>query len=509
MNVNIDIIILILIDAALIKIDRRDDSIHCAILNRFAEVSVTLAFAILLASCAAYGPYHGNTSSKPLNSVRGAADGRYKLAFIEFGDQGSALDTSQRTAALSVIQQAQRPLLFVYIHGWQNNANSGDVCRFEHFIDTVSRYPEITGRKIDVIGVYIAWRGVDVTLPLAKFLTFWSRKNAGGTIAAQNGCLAILSELALAARAPDKKYHHCVLLGHSFGGLVLENTISHSILDASSTGSRNTSPWDMAVAFNAADSSIGSRQLMSELDYLYKYDPVRHAYIGRSPGAEQGSVVEENRPFLVILQSENDRATGQFFPIGTELYNLVNLRAHWDRVPVPGSNGQKVSEREFYTHTPGNNKHLVNFHVVPLGEATPPAGLRAKENRAFEANIRENHPDYFFYTSEHNDGRDDRFCHDANYNPNEVRPPTGKEIWRRWQFVYTGKNDRVPCWIVRVPKEIIWGHGGLWSDNSVAMLAALFRIHFPLTAEGKIAPLGPRLAPIAPDIERLSQDRLR
>lgn len=119
MNVNIDIIILILIDAALIKIDRRDDSIHCAILNRFAEVSVTLAFAILLASCAAYGPYHGNTSSKPLNSVRGAADGRYKLAFIEFGDQGSALDTSQRTAALSVIQQAQRPLLFVYIHGWQ------------------------------------------------------------------------------------------------------------------------------------------------------------------------------------------------------------------------------------------------------------------------------------------------------------------------------------------------------------------------------------------------------
>jgi hypothetical protein len=26
---------------------------------------------------------------------------------------------------------------FVYIHGWQNNANSGDVCRFEHFIDTL------------------------------------------------------------------------------------------------------------------------------------------------------------------------------------------------------------------------------------------------------------------------------------------------------------------------------------------------------------------------------------
>ena len=234
------------------------------------------AFALLLASCAAYGPYHANTSADPFNSVRGPKDGRYKLAFIEFGDQGSELDTSQRSAALEVIRQADSPLLFVYIHGWQNNATSGDVCRFEHFIDTISRYPEVTKRKATVIGVYVAWRGKDITLPVAKFLTFWSRKSTGEQIAAQNSILATVSELALAARAPSKKLHRCVLLGHSFGGLVLENTISHSILDASSTGSRNTSPWDMAVAFNPADSSIGSRQLMSELDYLYKYDPARH-----------------------------------------------------------------------------------------------------------------------------------------------------------------------------------------------------------------------------------------
>jgi hypothetical protein len=67
---------------------------------------VVLALPIVLASCAAYGPYHPNTSAEPLNSVRGPTDGRYKLAFIEFGDQGSALDLSQRTAALQVIRQA-------------------------------------------------------------------------------------------------------------------------------------------------------------------------------------------------------------------------------------------------------------------------------------------------------------------------------------------------------------------------------------------------------------------
>ncbi|MBV9273859.1 MAG: hypothetical protein JO333_08185, partial [Verrucomicrobia bacterium] len=128
---------------------------------------------------------------------------------------------------------------------------------------------------------------------------------------------------------------------------------------------------------------------------------------------------------------------------------------------------------------------LINYHVVPLGDVSPPPGIRAAENRAFGVNLLQNHPDYSFYTSEHNDGHENQFCKNNHYNPNEVRPPTGREIWRRWQFVYTG-NARVPCWVVRVPKEIIYEHGGLWSDNSIAMLAALFRIQFPLSAHGEV-----------------------
>ena len=465
---------------------------------------VTLAFTVLLAGCAAYGPYHADTSGEPFNSVRGPQDGRYKLAFIEFGDQGSMLDPSQLAAALQVIGKAERPLLFVYIHGWQNNAVSGDVCRFEHFIDTMSRFPEMTGRKINVIGVYIAWRGRDLTVPGLNLLTFWSRKSAGQIVASQNGCLAAISELALAARAPDKKYHHCVLLGHSFGGLVLGSTISHSILDAGSNGVRNSSPWDMAVAFNSADSSIGSRQLIAELNYLYKYDEKRHAYVART-SLESGVMIEENQPFLIILQSENDQATGAYFPIGTGVYNTLNLRFHWDKVSVPGRHGQKVSEREFYTRTPGNNPLLVNYHVVPLGGTIAPPDLRAQENRAFEANIRQNVQDQTFYTSEHNDGHENQFCRNGSYNPDEVRPSTGKEAWRRWQFVYSG-NARVPCWIVRVPKDIIWGHGGLWSDNSVAMLGALFRMHFPLEGGRIVLPPERPSVPSTPDQQQLKQE---
>ncbi|MBV9275201.1 MAG: hypothetical protein JO333_14980 [Verrucomicrobia bacterium] len=452
--------------------------------NSIVALLVTGLFWLFAAGCASYGPYHPDTAGPPYSSVRGPKDGRYKLAFIEFGDQGSTLDNNQRRVALELIHQAERPMLFVYIHGWQNNANSGDVCRFEHFLDTVSSFPEALGR-VNVIGVYIAWRGRDLTFPGLNLLTFYSRKSVAAEIASQVSCLATINELAVAARDPSKKVHRCILLGHSFGGLLLGNTLSHSILDASGTGTRNTSPWDMAVTYNSADSSISARQLLKELDYLYRYDPARHAYVSRYNSSEQGTAIPENRPLLVFLQSENDSATGKFFPIGTEFWNVLGLRYHWQKVPVPGHHGEKISEREFYTHTPGNNPYLVNYHVVPLGDVSPPPGIRAAGNRAFEVNLLQNHPDYSFYTSEHNDGHENQFCKNGDYNPDKVRPPTGREIWRRWQFVYTG-NARVPCWIVRVPKEIIFEHGGLWSDNSVAMLAALFRIQFPLTAHGEV-----------------------
>src|SRR4029077_1508788 len=247
------------------------------------------------------------------------------------------------------------------------NAESGDVCKFEHFLDTLSRFPEMHERKINLIGVYIAWRGKNLAVPGLDLLTFWNRKSTGGEVAAENGCLAAISELALAARAPDKKLHHCVLMGHSFGGLVLGNTISHSILDASGNGQRNSNPWDMAVAFNSADDSISTRQLMSELDKLYQYDPARHAYVSRPGGVAKVATIPENRPLLIMLQAENDEATGGFFPIGTNLANVMGLRYHWAHVPVPGRSGDMVSEREFETPTRGSNKYRMNYQVSSRG----------------------------------------------------------------------------------------------------------------------------------------------
>jgi hypothetical protein len=46
----------------------------------------------------------------------------------------------------------------------------------------------------------------------------------------------------------------------------------------------------------------------------------------------------------------------------------------------------------------------------------------------------------------------------------------------------------VPFWIVRVPSDIIDNHGGIWSDNNMALMAAIFRMHRPILPNNTIAP---------------------
>jgi hypothetical protein len=46
------------------------------ILGSACLLVATVVFAIFVTGCAAYGPYHANTSGEPFNSVRGPKDGR-------------------------------------------------------------------------------------------------------------------------------------------------------------------------------------------------------------------------------------------------------------------------------------------------------------------------------------------------------------------------------------------------------------------------------------------------
>jgi hypothetical protein len=129
--------------------------------------------------------------------------------------------------------------------------------------------------------------------------------------------------------------------------------------------------------------------------------------------------------------------------------------------------------------------------VNRAGAASP-----SPQQNAVDANLSlRNLRDGIFYTSD----------------VNKAQPEGTGVSWRRWQIVRQG-NARTPYWLIRVPPDIIDDHGGIWSPNSQALLAAIFRMNFPLrqTDEGlRPAMPQPVQLPKARDFNRLQSKEPR
>jgi hypothetical protein len=72
---------------------------------------------------------------------------------------------------------------------------------------------------------------------------------------------------------------------------------------------------------------------------------------------------EGTRPLFVSITLTGDWATGTVFPIGT---GLASVSKGFNEVEAPGPANTRVSERKFYTSTPGHNEMLINHITLDL-----------------------------------------------------------------------------------------------------------------------------------------------
>jgi pimeloyl-ACP methyl ester carboxylesterase len=387
----------------------------------------SVAAIALLCSCAHLSPLHPNTAANPHNSLSSGSG--YNLAFIEFGEQGSYQDPTQLDNAIDLIKRTAKPLVITYVHGWHNNAGSADVGRFCGWLSALSQTQLIRNSGFHIVGIYLGWRGEITTAPVVRELTFFSRKSAAERLASNFDCydaIAAVSEAARKFHSGERQY--TVLIGHSFGGLVVERAVAHAI-NAEMHGhaaSDRIFPADLILTVNPASDSILTRQMIAALDV---------------------SNTANTRPLLVSLTSSADAATGTLFPIGTSLAATTKA---FNEVPVPGSVG-KQSERRFYTSTPGHNAFLINHETEKL-----PKTIRAPNGlNAIQTNLSHNLTGEVFTT----DG------------------PNG--TLELWQFKRVGSAD-VPYWDVKVDPTIIKDHGDIWNPRAQAMMAGIFRMTNPI-----------------------------
>jgi pimeloyl-ACP methyl ester carboxylesterase len=425
---------------------------------------------------------------------------RFDLSYIEFDEKGDYWDRRQlgwTVQAIKRVAAAKDVVLVVYVHGWQNDASAirgHDVGKFHCLLEHLSAADEGRHR---FFGVYVAWRGKSVpggdgVFPqgspldlIAKGLffiphelSFYGRKNAATRVAGLPVTEAIFQSVASTRKAARESGHQSrtILIGHSFGALLLEKALAQALAAKviSEDSGTFTAPADFVVLLNSAGESIYAKEMI---------DMLRRRQISRK-GAS-GDEISAEHPLIVSITSKADWATGILFPVGTQLSNATGhfRRYNWDDKYGTGSSNN-ISQREYFTQTPGHNPRLLSHRAwAQKGPARSPTyqdtDVCSEEMlTAFRRNLGE----------------------PLTGPRGEIRFLTlgadGQETqWELKDQIPQGRL-RTPYWIIQVPKEIIRDHSDIFNENALAMMARLFRVSNPASEPGLMttAPRTMRLA---------------
>jgi pimeloyl-ACP methyl ester carboxylesterase len=176
---------------------------------------------------------------KAFEAVQTANNNTATINYVEVMDNGDLWDPRQLTEALAQIEKAReggkKPIVFVYIHGWQNNADemknkeadtdcvslNGDVAKFRTCGVKRLAEREFAGQTRPVVGIYLAWRGLSTNVePFKHFISYWPRRNKAHLVG-RKGMFDALD--AIVKKVGEHRDDYTLLmLGHSFGARVLE-----------------------------------------------------------------------------------------------------------------------------------------------------------------------------------------------------------------------------------------------------------------------------------------------
>jgi hypothetical protein len=321
---------------------------------------------------------------------------------IQIDDYGSFWDSGIPARALAAVARASERgnvIVVMFIHGWHHNAavNDANARDFSSTLtkirvkldDNVGGKPgmyrlsreKLTGNgDVQIIGLYVGWRGKSLPMPFDYF-TFWGRKAAAERVG-EGDLREFLLRLNGIYRergefhdgVGKRPFMGMVSFGHSFGGQVLfkavGSAIEQELIDATSTPSVR------------ADRS-SSKHISGFGDIVVLLNPALEAYQYERIHVlnRQINYDRTQTPRLLVLSSATDSARKVFFPIGRSLGALLSApgrgdqRALWNEAlgefapqvthSVEIVTGDQVPSQRFdantYTHDPCG---IVNFDLT-------------------------------------------------------------------------------------------------------------------------------------------------
>lgn len=364
------------------------------------------------------------------------------LAFLEFDEMGEAWDgrpDGQLDAALKLIERGHAgpnpPIIVTFVHGWKNNANdrpgsqNGNVLGFEGVLEFMKKH---LYKDFPIVGIYVGWRGdlIPDYWPVRRQLSYFNRE--GAAIRIPGGSMtAAMTRIMMKARE-DGNDAFVIMVGHSFGALVLERALAQAMTEyvlrrrdqpSAAVSDAVHSAWaDLVVFVNSAAAANEGKQLLNLLK-LMKYQP---------PASE---AAESARPLLLSISSLGDAATRFALPVGHGL-SFIGRKAQggWRMYEHPEPPPVK-SQSAFYLSTTAHMEALQSHLVVEVKDR--------EVNRCTDP------------------ARPSVRFRDPFVLPNGVQ----YQICER-----PGRWNDTPYWAMQMPASIVRDHSGIFNENFVGLL---------------------------------------
>ncbi len=448
------------------------------IANRYVGHTVVLLLALLASACVPLEPYRVERASVDCTPAQGGVapacrdsiverTPQYDLYFVEYDDQGlqyprerygddAAFQINFATRELAQTLKDRGVSLVVYVHGWQHNARHDDanVASFRSLLAQTAAVEAAQRDPYRVVGLYVSWRGASSALWPFDALSFWTRKNAALHVA-QGSSRELFSRLrgiACAANRsatesdcrkliPGKRPRmRMMMIGHSFGGLILYNAISGSLMES------------LAHAADVGDADEG---YVRYGDLVVLVNPAFEAtrYLPLHRMASTAKYSHYQAPLFVSITTQADWATGLAFPAGRHLSTFFERYA-------------SDEERVANTHTPGHIEDLVT-HELTVTDRVPEAcrdwrRLGGLEGDALREQIAANR-------------RAEQAVANAFIGDHGAKPDG-------WERVLCGglllQHRRHPAnsvvWNVRTTKDVMSGHGDILNEALTSFMRQIY-----------------------------------
>jgi pimeloyl-ACP methyl ester carboxylesterase len=322
----------------------------------------------------------------------------YSIGYAEFDDQGWAY---RDDAQLKVIEQqmaedindpnhrADDYLVLVFVHGWHHNAHDND-CNVQEFRQMVRITSEAIKGAIKagnlttprrVIGIYAGWRGESVDAAGLRYTTVLDRRNSAERVA-KGSIRKLFADLhSFERRQPRADKVRTVVIGHSFGGLIVFSALSEGMIDGYTLAGLDQEHHPCTAA--EAQALIGQQSaiwpdgvvLINPAFESSRFEPLYRILEERKPCDLVPDKYGKTRmvvPSLIVVTAENDHWTGKYFTIGR---SMLTLFEGYDRTEPVAT----TAERSANLHAIGFNSPY-ETQTLSLVDGKPVVSPAAKDS---------------------------------------------------------------------------------------------------------------------------------